>query len=252
MSARPWHETAFGRGYLAVYPHRDLAAARAEAAELVRQGLGGRTLDLGCGFARHTLALRELGLEAFGLDGSAELLRHARTLEREARSRASLAGRLVRGDFRWIPSRAAAFDCVCMLFSSFGYFDDRANARVLGEVRRVLRPGGLAVLDLMNPARVRASLVAESVSERDGFRLRERRALVEGGRRVTKEVRLELAGEDGARTWREDVRLYEPDELGRLAGPAGLAVERYAGDFDGAPLAPHSPRQIAWVRRVEP
>jgi hypothetical protein len=86
------------------------------------------------------------------------------------------------------------------------------------------------------------------VSERDGVRLRERRALTEGGRRVTKEVRIEPAGED-ARTWHEDVRLYEPAELARLAETAGLAVQRFAGDFAGAPLVSRSPRQIAWLRR---
>ena len=249
-SARPWYEAAFGRGYLAVYPHRDLAAARVEAAQLVAAGFTGRALDLGCGFGRHTLALRELGLEAFGLDRSAELLAHARALECETRSRASLAGRLARGDFRWLPFGNATFDGVCMLFSSFGYFDDPGNERVLAETARVLKPHGLAVLDLLNPARVRDSLVAETVSERDGVRLRERRALAEGGRRVTKEVRMELPGEEGARTWHEDVRLYEPSELARLAETAGLAVLRFAGEFGGAPLAPDSPRQVAWLRRI--
>ncbi len=245
---RPWYEAAFGRGYLAVYPHRDLASARAEAAALVRQGLAGRALDLGCGFGRHTLALRELGLDAYGLDLSAELLAHARALGREARSGASLEGRLARGDFRALPFAPASFSAACMLFSSFGYLDDEGNARVLAELRRVLRAGAPAVLDLMNPARVRAGLVPESVRERDGFLLHERRALAEGGRRVTKEVRLERRGEPGARRWREDVRLYEPDELALLGRAAGLALERWAGDFDGSPLAPASPRQIAWLR----
>src|SRR5438093_502956 len=100
---RPWYDAAFEGGYVEVYPHRDLAAARAEVAGLVARGVGsngGRVLDLGCGFGRHVLALRERGLDAFGLDRSLALLRRAAP---------SLAGRLARGDSRALPLRAGAF-----------------------------------------------------------------------------------------------------------------------------------------------
>ena len=247
---QPWYESAFGRGYLSVYPHRDLASARNEVDHLVRQGLSGRSLDLGCGFARHTLALAERGLDAFGMDLSAELLEHARVLETEAQSRASIRGRLTRGDFRHLPFRAAVFDAVCMLFSSFGYLDDGGNARVLREVRRVLRPGGTALLDLMNTPRVRDGLVPRSVTERGGFRLREDRKLTEGGRRVEKDVCLESVEGGPPRMWREDVRLFEPEELRALVKRSGLRIERLAGDFDGRPLTPEAPRQLVWARAV--
>lgn len=248
---RPWFEEAFREAYLSVYPHRDLAAAREEVAGLLGRGgewaRGGRVLDLGCGFGRHTLALREAGLSAFGLDLSAELLRHARELA----GAEALAGRLVRGDFRALPFRDGAFDAVLLLFSSFGYLDDGANRRVLGQVARVLRPGGAAVLDLMNPARVRATLVPESRSERGGCVLLERRYLAHGDARVVKEVLLRDA--DGReRRWHEDVRLYEPGELRALAEAVGLTVERTEGGFDGRPYAAgdaEAPRQIAWLRR---
>jgi SAM-dependent methyltransferase len=145
---------------------------------------------------------------------------------------------------------------VLMLFSSFGYFDDAENARVLGEIARVLVPGGLAVLDLMNPARVRATLVPESHARRGALEIHERRALERGGTRVVKEVRLTSAG-SAERAWREDVRLYEPDEVEALLADAGLRRVRTEGDFDGrpfvggsadAPDAPGAPRQIVWAR----
>ena len=71
--AEPWFVEAFRSAYLEVYPHRDLEAARREARHLVDLGVRGRVLDLCCGFGRHCSALRELGLEAFGLDLSREL-----------------------------------------------------------------------------------------------------------------------------------------------------------------------------------
>jgi len=240
---RPWYEAAFARGYLDVYPHRDAGAARGEVAGLIERGLRGRVLDLGCGFGRHTLAMRAAGLDAWGLDLSRDLLAHARAGPGAER----LAGRLVRGDFRRLPFRDASFDAVVMLFSSFGYFDDEQNGGVLDEIARVLAPGGTVVLDLMNPARVRATLVPESRTERGGRTLIERRRLVEGGRRVQKDVR--LIEPDGAeRAWREDVRLYDRDEIGAVLERRSLDLERVEGDFDGGPFGPRSTHQVVWAR----
>ena len=51
---------------------------------------------------------------------------------------------------RRLPFRDGAFEAVANLFTSFGYFFDEAqNRRVLGEIARVLRPGGAFLLDLM-------------------------------------------------------------------------------------------------------
>lgn len=239
----PWYDAAFEADYLALYPHRDLAAARFEVGGLLERGLRGVVLDLGCGFGRHLLALRERGLPAIGLDRSPALLAHGREL-----AHGVLRGALVRGDFRALPFRERAFGGVVMLFSSFGYFEDDGNARVLAECARVLEPGGSLVLDLMNPARVRATLVPESSSERDGLVLRERRSLARDARRVRKDVTLTRA--DGSeRVWREDVRLYEPAEIAAQLASAGLELLRTEGDFDGAPFGPETPRQLVWARR---
>jgi len=234
----PWYDAAFDEDYLAVYPHRDAAAAREEVRALARRGLSGRVLDLGCGFGRHLAALRELGLAAFGLDRSAALL---------ARVEAPLRERVVRGDFRALPFAPRSFQAVLMLFSSFGYFGDGENAAVLGGIARLLAPGGVAVLDLMNPARIRATLVPRSVTRRGGLEIEERRALVADGTRVVKDVCLRREG-GLARSWREDVRLYDSGELRPLLAAAGLTPLRTEGDFDGRPYAPDAPRQILWAR----
>jgi len=241
---RPWYDTAFEGGYLEVYPHRDLASARAEIAGLLAHGpaLAGRVLDLGCGHGRHLLALRERGLDAYGLDRSAALLRRAAGFE-------PLRGRLVRGDFRHLPYRPASFGAVLMLFSSFGYFDERDNARVLEELARVSAPGALLVLDLMNAGRVRSQLVPESLTRRDGLELHERRHLTPDGRRVVKQVL--LRGMDGReRRWHEDVRLFEPEEIDGLLRAAGLEPESREGDFHGRPFDEQAPRQLVRARRL--
>jgi SAM-dependent methyltransferase len=240
---QPWYDTAFEQGYLELYPHRDLRAARAEAAALLVRGVNGRVLDLGCGFGRHLLALRERGLAAVGLDRSPALLARAREL-----ADGRLRGRLVRGDFRALPFGAGSFDALLMLFSSFGYFADDENARVLEQVARVLRPGGLAVFDLMNPERVRGSLVPESRSERHGREIVELRRLEHGGTRVVKEV-LVRERDGSQRRWREDVRLYGRAEFSRLLEERGLVPLRAEGDFAGRAWDADAPRLIVWARR---
>jgi len=245
-STQPWYERAFRSDYRLVYAHRDLEAARREVAWLLGLGLEGRVLDLCCGFGRHTLALSEAGLELAGVDLSMELLRGARDLPGWAEH---LAGRLVRADAGAVPFLSGSFDGVVVLFSSFGYFGEEGDGRMADEVARVLRPGGRAVLDLMNPDQVVAGLVPHSVREGDGFVLEERRSLADGGRRVRKDVELRLAGGE-VRRWQEDVRMYREGEVRELLGQRGLAVEALSGDFGEAQFGPSAPRMIVQARKA--
>lgn len=241
----PWYVAAFGSAYRDVYAHRDLDAARSEARWLLERGVHGRTLDLCCGFARHTLALRELGCDAFGLDLSAELLARSRELPSAERIR----GRLVRGDARVLPFERASFGSVVMLFSSFGYFDLLGDSQVVAEISRVLDEDGLLVLDLMNPSYVRARLVASSRREDPGRVVEERRSLDESGRVVTKHVDLSYASGE-RRSWTERVRLYEAAELDVVLRDHALRTSAVYGDYDGSAHSSSSPRQLVVVRRA--
>lgn len=241
----PWYVTAFRSDYREVYPHRDVASARREVRWILEQGVEGPILDLCCGFGRHAVALAEAGYAVTGLDLSADLLRQMPDLE----GGEVLAGRRIRADARRLPFLAASFHGLVNLFSSFGYFGDVGDAEVLDDIARVLAPGGRAVLDLMNPDRIRAGLVPESRTERDGLVIDEVRALEDEGRRVTKSVQITFP--DGrVESWREDVRMYEPAELHVLLAARGLEVQRVAGSFEGAEPGPTAERQLVVVQRV--
>ncbi|MEM8709648.1 MAG: hypothetical protein AAGG01_01750, partial [Planctomycetota bacterium] len=121
--------------------------------------------------------------------------------------------------------------------------------RALGEMARVLRPGGTLVMDLMNPERIRGGLQPHTREERDGIVLESRRALEDGGSRVTKTVQLTLQSGE-VRSWHEDVRMYEPDDLDGWLEAAGLRPVMRAGAFDGRPFAAEdAERQIVVARR---
>ncbi len=237
-----WFVEAFKAGYLDIYPHRDLAGAKREAEFLVARGVGGLVIDVCCGYGRHCKALRDLGARAFGVDLSTDLLERALALYPD------LSGRIVCGDARALPFASSTADAVVSLFSSFGYFGEEGDRGLLLEVGRVLRPGGIFVLDLLNPERVRTDLVPLSSSSRAGLEVEERRSLADGGRRVIKEVR-HRASDGSTRSWREDVRLYAAAELEPWLAAAGIGIEAVRGDFDGSAASDRSPRQILVGRR---
>ncbi len=244
-AAVPWYEEAFRGDYVRVYPHRDDAAAAAEAGAWVGRlpGLapGARALDLACGAGRHLRALRALGVRAAGADLSGELLD-------EATRRG--AAPLVRAEMRALPFRAAAFDAVTCFFSSFGYFpSEEEDARVLREVARVLRVDGGFLLDLMDAETVRRTLVPRSRRERDGVVVEEERRLVAAGGRVEKSVH--LSGPDGERQWTESVRLYGPGEVETSARAAGLRPAGRFGGHGGEPwVAGGTARMVLVFRRA--
>ncbi|MEC7232078.1 MAG: class I SAM-dependent methyltransferase, partial [Planctomycetota bacterium] len=181
-----------------------------------------------------------------------DLLRGARALEEESDAAALLRGRLAQADLRALPFADGVFGAVVNLFTSFGYLGDEGDAQALAEMARVLAPGGTLVMDLMNPAAIRRGLVPSSREERDGIVLEAERRLQDDGRRVVKEVRMTMP--DGAeRSWREEVRMFEPDELDELLGAAGLEVQGRAGDFSGRDFDPvEAARQIVVARARRP
>ncbi|MGH7537752.1 MAG: class I SAM-dependent methyltransferase [Gemmatimonadales bacterium] len=231
-----WFEQWFGEEYHALYPHRDSDDAR-EAVALVRRVApwrdGERVLDLACGAGRHAAELERAGARVVGLDLSPTMLHRARTLSRV---------RLVRGDMRQLPFRAASFGLAVNLFTSFGYFRDDAEHRVVvHQVASVLAPGGRFVLDYFNADQLRRTLRRGSEEVRDSATAaRVRRRFSEEGRYVVKEI--ELRAE--SRSFQERVRLFSPAELTTLLEDAGLQVEQRYGDYDGRPLEPDTPRAI--------
>ena len=221
-------------------------------AKLVPQGA--RVLDLGCGDGRYARALAARGCRVTGVDVSDTLLAEAR------RRSPGLPGAptYVRADMRALPF-GPQFDAVVSLFTSFGYFDDPDDdARVLGEVARVLVPGGRFLLDFLHAPVVRATLVPSSVEERRGVRLRITRRIDDaapGGPCVRKTIRLEtVAGGDPVGVIEERVRLHTPAALDAMLAAAGLEpLGAPAADLLGAPFDPAtSPRFVRVARRVAP
>lgn len=229
---KPWYETSFGNDYRIVYKHRDMDAARKEIERMTGLlGLpqGAKVLDIGCGIGRHSLALSDLGFNVTGVDLSLVLLEEARRHDTNG------VVEWKHGDMRDLPFPAGFFDATVNLFTSFGYFTlESDNVRVLRHIRRVLRPGGLCLIDFLNPAYVASHLVTHSVREdrEAGVRIEEMRK-IEGGW-VQKIITItEIAGDNGKRRYLERVRLYELDWFKEQLAAAGLELADVYGHYDG-------------------
>lgn len=221
--AAPWYADAFDALYLSLYAHRDegeVESLRAVLSE--RFPLQPPVLDLCCGGGRF---LAGAGPHTFGLDLSRPLLGAAR--------RAAPTAALVRGDMRTLPWRDGAFGSLVMLFTCFGYFDTPTeDETVIREVARVIRPGGLFVLDFLNADRVRRTLVPEGERVVERRIVRERRWIDERGPFVRKRIEI---GAPIERVYEERVRLYRPTELQALLERNGFTLSGIWGEYDGGP-----------------
>ncbi|PSQ17808.1 class I SAM-dependent methyltransferase [Halobacteriales archaeon QS_8_69_26] len=211
-----------------------LGPERAEAdAEFLATHLdlsaGDRVLDAPCGHGRHANRLAERGYEVAGLDRSPEFLDRART---DARDR-GVAGAVeyVEGDLRDLPWDDDEFDAAYNVFTSFGFFDEAGNRRVLSELARVLRPGGRLVMEMADKEAMLFDYRPESVTElEDGYLVETREYDPTTSRNHTERVTV-LDGAVSEGTY--EVRVYGYRELKWLLEDAGFRVLDLFGNMDG-------------------
>jgi SAM-dependent methyltransferase len=236
-----WFEKWFGNEYVALYPHRNETEAET-AVGLIASTLESRTirrvLDLACGLGRHSRYLGQRWWTS-GVDLSEVLLRIAR--------RNGTPAQLVRADIRALPYRAAAFDLVVNLFTSFGYFDtDVEHEQVIRDVFNLVTSGGTFVLDYLNAACVSVHLVPFDQSVIGGRKVEQRREISADGRYVVKHIEMKDEGKE----FIERVRLFTHRELCSLLERAGFRIETTFGDYDGSAYGESSsPRAILFARR---
>jgi SAM-dependent methyltransferase len=200
-------------------------------------------LDVPCGFGRHTNRLAALGHHMTGVDLYPGFLELA---QRDAEVRG------VRVDFRQGDMRAlgfdAEFDRVLMLFTSFGYFEDADNFRVLEGVARALKIGGLFILDIPNRDVQVKTIPFTNVIEKNGDlmidrgsfdtltgRMHNQRIVIRNGIRKDKPF---------------FVRFFSLTEISDWLRRAQMEVTRIYGGYDCSPVTGDSRRLILVATRT--
>ncbi len=233
-----WYREWFGDEYLELYANRNENEAEGHV-DFVEKALRGdpasprprAVLDLACGAGRHTAALRRRGYRGLGVDLSITLL---------------IRGKVpcVAGDMRSLPFADGSFDWVLNFFTSFGYFEgERENFLVLGEIARLLAPGGRYMIDLMNPHFALANLNPREVQTVEGRRVEIDRWYDAASQRLNKRIRV-VPHVGAARTYLESVRAYQPEEVTAGLRWVGLDLDDLYGSFRGEPYDRDSERLI--------
>lgn len=223
----PWYVESFKHDYLKIYAHRTDEAAQREVnliIDLLNMQPGSKVLDLCCGHGRHSRALAQKGFKVTGLDLSAVLLEEARK-----RQKGLPPIRYVQGDVRQLPFERE-FDYVLNLFTSFGYFDKRQeNITVFDEIRKVLKPTGLFLIDFLNPGYVKRTLKPYTERQVDQLKIVERRKIEDG--QVVKTI--EVQEGRSKRYYEERVHLFSASEMKSFIQEAGLQVTGLYGSLAG-------------------
>lgn len=119
-----------------------------------------RILDLGCGWGRITIALARRGHNVAGVDLSENLISYAR----EHAAAAGLAIRFDVGSMLNIPYPGASFDKIVCLWGVFNHLlTPQDQVQALNEMYRVLRPGGLAFIEMGNGERKKYKEIVATV-----------------------------------------------------------------------------------------
>ena len=159
-------------------------------------GNGGLFLEIGCNWGRWCVAAARRGYRVVGIDPSLEAIAAARRVAR----RLGVEATYLVADARHLPFPDASFDVV-FSYSVFQHFAKTEALTSFDEIGRVLRPAGLAKLQMANVYGVRS--LWNQLRER---RFREPRRLF-------------------------DIRYWGPGELrgelSRRVGPTGLEVDGF-------------------------
>ncbi|HEX2521098.1 MAG TPA: class I SAM-dependent methyltransferase [Terriglobia bacterium] len=240
-----WYEELFNEDYDRVYgpaftPERN--TAEAEFIEsLLLLPKESQVLDVACGHGRHAIELAKRGHHVMGIDLSERFIERAR--------QASQLNELTNAEFLVGDMRESyfvnRFDGAYSYFTSFGYFDDSDNKKILESVTKALVKGGMFLLETVNRDwtihKVENQPRRWDEIEPDFFLLEDISFNAHTSRIHTKRI---IFDKGQRRTVEYDIKLYTHAELEDMLEEAGLQVVSTFGSKERIPYSVSSPRMI--------
>lgn len=132
LEVKGWSDDTISSGYVTMFAEASDMAIPSIVSALEARG---RVLDLCCGQGNVTEALTRAGHTVVGADFSKKMLAHARHRVPD--------GAFVTADAQALPFTDAEFDAVVC---SFGLMHVPDQPKALGEIQRVLKPGGQFIM----------------------------------------------------------------------------------------------------------
>jgi ubiquinone/menaquinone biosynthesis C-methylase UbiE len=195
-------------------------------------------LDLACGTARHTIALTHAGFKVVGVDISPQLLKIAR--QRSAKM-------LVRGDVRFLPFKSGCFKSAFSMDTSIGYLSPEADAKIFSELKRVLKRGGIFIVDVFNRQHLFDKYQSDMppvIKEYPTFTLHQKRSVNSKGNRLQDHWTITDNTNGTNSVFEHTVRLYKQSELEEMLETSGFMIETVFGNYEMEPLTRNSNQLI--------
>lgn len=248
-SEADWPIAFFDDDYLKIYgPRLTEEQTRSEVAFIERSLAlkpGSRVLDLACGVGRHAVSMAQRGHRVTGIDFNGHYL----ALGEQAARAAGVDVTWTLGDMRSFATDTP-FDAIYSFFTSFGYYSDDENERVLANVAGALESGGRFLIDVTNRDFALTHPNQRNWIQRaDGALLMEENTLDLMSSRVTSRQTLIEPGAGSRITKEFDLRVYTCAELSALMRRHGLEPQRVWGGADETPYSSDSRRLVLVAAR---
>ena len=199
-------------------------------------------LDLACGHGRHANRLAALGHNVTGVDITKGFLDIAKQDAKEK----VLKVKYIHQDMRKIKFKNE-FDRVILMFTAFGYFNEKENFKVLKNVFNALKPNGMFSLDIKNVDSLQKRFLPFIVTEKGKDLMIDRNTYDKTtGRFYNKRIVIR----NGIRKDKPFfIRLYNRKEMSGLLKKAGFESFKFYGDWDSKPLTHDSKRMIVIAQK---
>jgi hypothetical protein len=114
------------------------------------------------------------------------------------------------------------------LFTSFGYFDcDATNQQVINQVCKILKPGGILLIDFMNVRTVLKKLVPSETKHIEGIDFHISKTI----RNDTVYKRIEFTDRGCGYVFHEEVQILTYEDFERLLINGGFTIEHVYGNY---------------------
>ncbi len=191
---------------------------------------GGKVLDIGCGFGRHSLELARRGYQPIGIDFSPAMIEAARI----SAVKANLQIEFEVMDARHL-TFAQIFDGAICLFTTLGQVsEDQNNFALLKQVAQVLKPGARLIVEIPHKPWLVTYLKAEDKFGNDLNYTHVQRHFDPETSRVT-ELFTVVSG-DSQTHYHLQYQLLAAETLLSLLDSAGLTAPTLFSDYRGSPF----------------
>lgn len=209
----------------------------------------GKILDVGCGTGRHYIPLMLEGYEVTGLDQSQNMLNALRKRMEVAK----LKAHVFRKDMRKMDF-ADEFHAIICMNSAFQYLlTDEDILQTLRAFHRALRPGGVAIIDMMNFLSLLGRYKESRVEHYSKNGINFKRAIehsVEDVPAIWNHREFGIIGDNGETTTYHELhrfRMLNYNEMRRFLREAGFREIRCFGEFVAREEAKSNAKRLIFV-----